>query len=367
MFLSLAPVVRARNIAYQLFTAVFPRVRLVSAINRDCADPIPLLLIGEGWFLRHLGALFVSEPVEVWSTRVLLPRLGGFVRRHAKEFGLGFSVLPDWQRRLCGARGSYRGRLSVGQVLSLAGGWEDIRTRFSRQLRKSTRDFESRSGYSSRLSRSVQDFEFFYDRMYLPYAQGRFGEYAAWTSKAEMRGYFEQEGVLLIEWGGQVVAGQISTLDNGCYWARKLGILDGDPAHLDAGAMVAIYVFSIKRALDLGAREVDFGGGYPFLSSGVLQHKAWWGMKLCTLKREPQCFELFLGEDRLAARRFLSAHPTVVADGDDLAVLSAQMPAVGDARVEESGDRLRRWGRLGLLRARMLEEPDWVIHDLQEH
>ena len=244
----------------------------------------------------------------------------------------------------------------MGQVIDLTGGWERIRARFPKGLRSLTNGFERKRGFSCRESRVAEDFEYFYRRMYLPYAHSRFGEYAALKSKAYLQKLFDEGFLLFFEKDGIALSGAIVTVRGGVLWRSTIGILDGDPGHVEAGAGLATYFYSLQRALQLAVQEVDVGGGPPFLSNGVLQHKAHWGARLRMLEREAEWFDLFLGLRTADALPFLARHPTVVSEQGRLCVLAAAPRDGREPQDELLQARLRSWRRLGLDWAKVFDE-----------
>lgn len=353
-----------RQRLYLAANLVSVRVRLVSASLADCDSPVRLLLVGDGWFLRDLGSLFSSVPREIWTRRVPLPLLRSVLRARAGEFDLGFAVIPGAHQRPFAPSRAYRGKLSVGQAIDLSGGWGQVRSRFVKSLRNQTNDFERKRGLSCRESRSAQDFEHFYESMYLPYARSRFGQFASVKPKQSLRRIFDAGLLFFIERDGVALACQLCAGRGDVFWFATLGVLDGDLQHVRAGALTACYFYCIRHALRHGYRAMDVGGGLPFLSDGVLRHKADWGAQLCELERESECFDLFLGARPAAAMTFLARHPTVVDDGGRMCVLAALPAHDGDA-MEQLGVELQRWRKLGLETARLLTPEGWHTHALR--
>ena len=237
--------------------------------------------------------------------------------------------------------------MSVGQFVRLDPDWDEIRARFSRQVRKDTNDFERKRGFSCRSSNSIEDFDYFYERMLVPYATSRFGKYSASMPREKVRSIFDKGFLLLIEKDGVVVAGQLAYESGGVLHANRLGILDGDPQYVKCGAAMAAYFYSLRVAMQRGCVELSLGGSLPFLNNGVLRHKAEWGATFVDSDRDSDCFSVFASDDPARARPFFAYCPTVVMERGQFRVLAAS--AGGDGlRAPIGEDDLERWRKLGL-------------------
>ncbi len=354
-----------KRLLYPLSSRLLPHVILISGVLAADEEPVRVFLVGDDRFLMLVRSLFVGAVAEVWRGRVPLPLLRGFLRRRSEEFGMAFISLPIRHRRRFAPTGSRSGRVQVRQILDLSGGWAQVRSFFSRRLRESTNDFERKRGLASRISRSTEDFDHFYEHMYLPHARVRFAGHANLLSRDKLLGSFERGFLLLIEQQGRVIAAALCGLRDDALVFSKGGVLDGDPLHLRAGAEVAIYYFLIRQALHLGLRELDCGRGLPFLSDGVVRHKGLWGARLYESGPEDEVFLVAEGGDRAAARSFLSRHPIVVSVCGGLGVLAA-VPAATDADPDEELQGLfARWRKLGLKQAELLGPEGWQEYDLR--
>ena len=350
---------------YPLASRFTVRVSLVVGPLSGSGDDFRLLLVGDDWFLRRLMSLFPVAPREVWRAHVPWPLLRVFLRWRSKGFDFAFATLSEPYQRVFLPSTACHGKVLAGQILDVADGWEGVRSRFSRQVRKDTNDFERKRGFRFRHATSVEEFDFFYDRMFLPYVKNRFGKYAALIRRERLRSIFDEGFLFLVEKDGVAVAGQLGKVRDGVLEASRIGILDGDPRHVRAGAMQAAYYHCIRIALDRGCKEVDVGGSGPFLSNGALRHKAEWGAKFRDTEVESEWFHVFTGADPRAARPFLSMHPTVILEGGRLCVLAAARDGVDD-QAAQMLDQLRRWRRLGLDAARVITEHGWRDYVLDD-
>src|SRR5688572_2066619 len=76
----------------------------------------------------------------------------------------------------------------------------------SRSLKKELQH-ASRGNFSSELTRTEQDFQTFYDTMYVPFIRKRYGQQAAIRRFYSMRRLYRHGGVIWLKQGGQRVAG----------------------------------------------------------------------------------------------------------------------------------------------------------------
>jgi hypothetical protein len=168
----------------------------------------------------------------------------------------------------------------------------------------------------------------------------------------------------MIEQRGRSVAAALCTEHAGVLHYNKGGVLDGDVSLMRTGAEMAIYYFLIHHALQRGDHELDCGDGMPFLSDGVVQHKALWGAVLRESQREPQSFDVLVGEDPSHTARFLHRHPILVSSNAGVQVLTAQVATDADEQAEPAAEVIARWRRLGLRGASLLGDRVWRVLQL---
>ena len=137
-------------------------------------------------------------------------------------------------------------------------------------------------GLTCEESVSPNDFWYFWERMYVPYAENRYAEQALLGTKEEFAKQIA-DGTLqllfIIHDGRRIAGGALSTLKEIPRF-RYLGILDADPELRKLGTLSAVYVHILDWALRRGHKEVNLGGVRPFLKDGVLQFKKKFNMRL---------------------------------------------------------------------------------------
>jgi len=129
---------------------------------------------------------------------------------------------------------------------------------------------------------SRDQFEFFWERMYIPNAHVQFADAAQLETEEK---FFEQvdEGNLKLFFtardGHLLAGGAISTKDDTPRY-RYLGVLDGNPDYRKLGAPAAAYIYMLDWAHRNGHSRVNMGGARPFLKDGVIQFKKKYNISL---------------------------------------------------------------------------------------
>jgi len=156
--------------------------------------------------------------------------------------------------------------------------WEDLRKRFKRQKRNLS--LIRRHGFTCRVASSPEEFDFFYDRMYIPMVQRRHSGYGKIEPRDIQFKYF-QSGVLLqvLSPDNQPVSAGLLLPDNLVLFYTSNGLTDGSMEWFRRGALAALYYFSIQYGYENGFRILDLGSTRPFLRDGIYTHKSQWDMQ----------------------------------------------------------------------------------------
>jgi len=125
-----------------------------------------------------------------------------------------------------------------------------------------------------------EDFEVFYHTMYVPFTLKRHGKQAVVHDFYRIRRIFRLGGLLWVMQNGQPIAGVIYQRKNQILRFITLGTMNGEYSHVKAGAIAALYLFSIELAKKIGCKLIDFGGCRPSLNDGLLLYKKKWGMNI---------------------------------------------------------------------------------------
>jgi len=166
-----------------------------------------------------------------------------------------------------------------------------------------------------RVARDRAMFDWFYDAMYLPYITKAYPGRAFLMSYDDMRAHEATSELVFIHRDGADIAGQIVVHRDGYAQAWSVGVIDGDPAYVKAGALAALYYFVPRYLADTGYARLDVGLSRPFLKDGVLQHKKKWGQRV--VAGHEKLLILRIARGSAAAHEFLRNNPFIyIADGE---------------------------------------------------
>lgn len=148
-----------------------------------------------------------------------------------------------------------------------------------RHLRNQINKF-TRSGYQWRFSRSRRDFDFFYERLYLPFVRSRHGDHAfiapypyQWDIWIQGAG----GGLVLITRNDVIVAGSICLVVEDVCYDIEMGVLDADDVLIQKGVMAYRCWCAANWGRNQGARFYNIGGTAGYESNGSFQWKCRWG------------------------------------------------------------------------------------------
>ncbi len=184
----------------------------------------------------------------------------------------------------------------------------------NKSLRENLREFR-RHKYSYELTQDPSKFEYFYHRMYMPYATKRYEELIFAASYRDMVTLFKKGQLLLVKKGDDYVSGILLVGGSrDTLFAHSLGITEGSIEYLKAGALTAVYYFSIFWAQERGYKWMDFGHCRSFLKDGVFNHKKHWGMQVKMSKRLKNVFGIKVLNYHKGVRTFLEKNPFIFVD-----------------------------------------------------
>jgi hypothetical protein len=291
---------------------------LLVGTEKHTRQPVTTGYFGSGENLRYVSELLYDD-VELAEEKPGLKswQASGWLRRHAERADLLVADLPwPYQKALRRAR-FIEVPTWVQQKLPLAGSWDGVLARF----RKNTKSTDLRKirkyQLDYRTTSEPSEVERFYDWMYLPYIQRRFGDLA----DIEPRGrivYCGSTGTLLqVVRDHQVVAAVVLLEWEKCLNFLWVGVPEGLSAEMSEGAFSALYYYSIRYGHERGCHEIDLSGTRPLLNDGVFRYKRKWGASVHdgwsrdALSLRPQRFTP-------GVCSFLANHPWIVRQGDGL-------------------------------------------------
>jgi hypothetical protein len=177
-----------------------------------------------------------------------------------------------------------------------------------RKIRQHSLEFE--------FTHDQRHFDDFYDNMYVPYIELRYGDSAYVTPKKKVQESFDKGELLVIKKKGESIAGELITYEDSCAGLTWLGVRDGNWEYVRDGALAACYEFSFRRAEEKGCHKMNLGKTRPFLRDGLLQFKRTWSQRL--LGAVSHKFLLRVVSDSPATRSFLENNPFIFERFGDL-------------------------------------------------
>jgi hypothetical protein len=228
------------------------------------------LYCGEGESLRFLGSLHgghhgPTRPVQ-WS------KLGDLVRAPERKFVLYVEV-----NRACAwllPRGGYRTFPWIRQRVRLD---HADAQRASRALEGVYGRRVRRYHYQPKFCHNPDSAVAFFNRMYLPYIESRYGTEA---QPRVLRELIRAQGagfLLKVEEGQQWVAGAVCQLRGREVTVLALAVAPPFDDLLRRGALSAVYYFLIAWAREHGVESVDMLRSRPHVANGVYEHKRRFG------------------------------------------------------------------------------------------
>lgn len=177
-------------------------------------------------------------------------------------FGNDYLAVPEW----------------VGSTLKIPENISDL-TRGNRSLKSDLRIVQ-RNNLLPEITHVEGDFDVFYHTMYVPFTLKRHGKQGVVRDVYRIRRIFRRGGLLWVIQNGRPLAGVIYESKNQILRLLILGTVNGEWSPIKAGALSAIYLFSIEHAKKTGCKQIDFGGCRPSLNDGLLLYKKKWGIKV---------------------------------------------------------------------------------------
>lgn len=141
-----------------------------------------------------------------------------------------------------------------------------------RRIRKNKLNFE--------ITNELGKFRNFYHNMYVPHITQMHGRKAIIMNYDFMKKEFRNCELLLIKKEKEYIAGILLAYSkNGvCLWS--IGVKNDNLDYVKAGAIGALFYFSVLHLKEKGFKKVNFGLSRPFLKDGVLQYKKKWEMRV---------------------------------------------------------------------------------------
>ena len=286
---------RRRRLTYSLQEGVEP----------SSGEPLRVLYSGDQRDLAYIATLaFTGTPEQTSSGTLSLNELTTATREPA-SYDLAIVTLSPTQRnRLNPQEWVFIPQWITGDTslpLPTSPQMKRARAADLRRIRKHALSYDVKT--------DMQDFDDFYDNMYLPFVSGSHQEGTYIHPYKYMRQDFARCRLLRIHEAGTIISGIL--LDHSTDPVRlwSLGVRDNNREHLKHGAIGGLYHFAFEHLLANGATTVNLGASRAFLNDGVLQYKKKWGQHI--RQASPTVFGIRIAKETPAVRSFLGANPFI--------------------------------------------------------
>jgi len=325
--------------------SIWGRYRLnawvLEGAERTGGEPIRVLFVGQVENCNYLArVVFADGSIAVRPRRIWKHRAWQLLAASDSVYGLIFiqtlEMPPDYAyRRECYAIPSWvAGELDVAHAL--------LTPRTSTSVKRDVRHVRS-SRFAYRTTHDPRAIERFFLDMYLPYIRRTHGDGAVVATLDEFKREADKGAeLLLVDQDGKSVAGVLLGLDDPARMeALELGVLGADRGLVKAGALAAIYYFSLLFAANRGFSRLFLGGARPFLNDGPLQYKKKWGLRITgRLRTMPDVWVFRPYPASTAVQSFLRNNPFVFER--DNACRAAVFVGADEVLSEESIEHLRK-------------------------
>jgi hypothetical protein len=303
------------NRLYQLIADIHPEVSLYQTPGSRKEPGMTLLLAGGGMTSRFLTEkLFPTKPgirtlgrKPLWNIPSMDRSQAHMTLVEADECYApfltrrGFFAVPEWVLFTMDTS------MPVEETLNKARKYHANNLRLIRKHQ-----------YTYDVVQDVEKLRFFYDKMYLPYIEARFGQTTELASFEFMEAILQRGELLLVRRGREYVSGMlihsVPSTPLMCY----LGVKNADKTLVKEGAVSALYLYSIFWAKERGYKRLDYGHCRPLLTDGLFWHKKKWGMRMRKSWRKYKTLYLAFGTPHEDLNAFLINNPMVTVDGQDL-------------------------------------------------
>jgi len=131
------------------------------------------------------------------------------------------------------------------------------------------------NGFTWQLSDKQEDFDFFFEKIYVPTITDSHGGSALTASYENRQHKFETGTMELLQVmrDNQFLAGVAIDFDNSAPTLRDSGVLNGSLEIKKTSALSAAYLFAMDYLASKGHSNVNFGLSRSFLDDGVLNYK----------------------------------------------------------------------------------------------
>jgi hypothetical protein len=162
-----------------------------------------------------------------------------------------------------------------------------------------------------------ESFNYFKDKIYLPYITKRHGEEALIEDLNILWKSSPSPFLIAIKENGVIVAASLVRKSGDLLDLMRLGLLDGNEEYLRHGVIGAIYYYNVVEGQKMGCRYIDIGGTRPFLTDGLTRYKMGLGAEFVSDHSSWKEY-LWLGvnENSIGAKEFIRSNPFMYLNED---------------------------------------------------
>lgn len=173
----------------------------------------------------------------------------------------GALVLPRWLK----------------QKIDIADRWQDVLAKLRRKTRREAFRSIRKYNLKARVVRDVESNGYFYQHLYKPYIQSRYGHQAALVSEQRFLSECAHGQQIQILQDNKILAAVLVHISGNQLTLAWTGIDKNVEKNQLTGVADALDLYSLMYAYTQGCSVMDMGGSRPLINDGVLRYKRKWG------------------------------------------------------------------------------------------
>ena len=250
---------------------------LVEGVLSETSTPFRCLFVGGNQYRDYLTQKMYRDSATIlWQQNIFsIYGVQRLISQSPAVCDLLVAVLPESKEHFLKNKYSYKSYESIGHLIDVSNPWDVIRNSFGKNARRTERQIQE-YGLSYRISNELEDFDYFYDRIYVPYLKMQFGMLAILHSRDEVKKYFDRGFLMFVIRNGVRIAGRLAYRDGSKLVCQFFGLLDGNKLYARIGAQRALYYFTIQYCKLIGIETIDPLSSRAFLNEAVYRHKREW-------------------------------------------------------------------------------------------
>lgn len=292
------------------------RVYLLNGFEKNKGGALTTIFVGSEAEAYEFCSLVYSEICRMLLLGEILPSKIKSIEEYSKGLSNLLIARSTASNALSFQKRGYFVLPTVSFRLDLRVSTDDLLRRMSRRRRRDIGKIENLD-YSHRICRrDSESFDYFYQEMYRPFVEQRFGKAATFRSYSMSRAIYQNNGgIIFVQADGKPVAGILFQRRGKTLFALSFGRCNSREAYNLSGQAALFYL--IEWAKSNGIECLDYGLCSPFFKDGIFSYKKQWGMAICS---RPECsvYALKLSSIDETYLSFLKENPFVVLDGRKL-------------------------------------------------